>query len=122
MHCNKNLLSLLLLNVVGDANVIEVVPPLVCFVVFMLDQKLHSTYPVIIAKLAIFFYSWDLINLLFLCVQAMKQGTIKGFGVFFVFYLHIMFEFVGYKFPLVVSGFSCKGFSSSNLLVPFVAS
>ncbi len=83
MHYNKNLLNLLLFNVVGNASVVEALPPLVCFVVFMLDQKLFSTYPIIIAKLAIFFYSWDVINLLFLCVQAMKQGTIEGFGVFF---------------------------------------
>jgi hypothetical protein len=86
MHCNKNLLTLLLLNVIGDATVIEALLPLVCFVVFMLDQTLFLMYLVIIAKLAISFYSWDLINLLFMCVQAMKQGTIEGFGVFFCFF------------------------------------
>jgi hypothetical protein len=82
VHCNKSLLSLLLLNVIGDVGVVEVLPPLVCFVVSMLDQKLLSTYLVIIAKLAIsfyiFFYSWDLTNLLLMCVQAMKQGMIEG--------------------------------------------
>ncbi len=83
MHCKKNFLSLLLLNVIGDASVIEALPPLVCFLVFMLDQKLLSTYPIIITKLAICFYSWDLINLLFMCVQTMKQRTIEAFGVFF---------------------------------------
>jgi hypothetical protein len=114
VHCNKNLLSLLLFNVVGDASVIEVLPPSVCSVVFMLDQKLFSTYRVIITKLANLFYSWHLINLLFMCVQAMKQRTIEGFGVFFVSFLHIMFEFLGYMFPLVASAFGCKGFSSSN--------
>jgi hypothetical protein len=79
MHCNK---SLLLLNVIGDACVVKVFPPLVCFVVSMLDQKLLSTYLVIIAKLAISFYisfySWDLTNPMLMCVQAMKQGTIEG--------------------------------------------
>jgi hypothetical protein len=34
MHYNK---SLLLLNVIGDVGVIEALPPLVCFVVSMLD-------------------------------------------------------------------------------------
>ena len=72
VHCNKSLLSLLFLNVIGDAGVVEGLPPLVCFVVSMLDQKLLSTYCVIIAKLAIYFYiflySWDLINLLLMCV------------------------------------------------------
>jgi hypothetical protein len=87
VHCNKSLLSLLLLNVIGDAGVVEVLLPLVCFVVSMLDQKLFSTFLVIIVKLAISFYislySWDLTNLLFTCVQAMKQGTIEGSRVFF---------------------------------------
>jgi hypothetical protein len=45
----------------------------------MLDQKLLSTYLVIIAKLAISFYisfySWDLSNVLLMCVQVMKQGS-----------------------------------------------
>jgi hypothetical protein len=89
MHCNKNLLTLLLLNVVGNVSVVETFLPLVCIVVFMLDQKLLLMYLVIIAKLAISFYSWDLINLLLMCVQAMKQGTIEGFGVFFcLFFAH----------------------------------
>jgi len=72
VHCNKSLLSLLLLNVVGDNGVIEAFLPLVCFVVSMLDQGSFPTYPGIIAKLAISFYisfySWDLTNLLFMCV------------------------------------------------------
>jgi hypothetical protein len=107
-----------LLNVIGDAGVVEALPPFVCFVVSMLGQRSFSTYHGIIAKLAISFYisfySWDLTNLLFMCVQAMKQRTIEGFGVFFVSFLHIMFEFLGYMFPLVASAFGCKGFSSSN--------
>jgi len=53
VHCNKNLLSLLLLNVVGDARVVEVFPSLVCFVISMLDQGSFSTYPRIITKLVI---------------------------------------------------------------------
>jgi hypothetical protein len=56
MHCNKSLLSLLFLNIVGDIGVIEVLFLLVCFVVFVLDQGSFSTYARIIAKLAIFFY------------------------------------------------------------------
>jgi hypothetical protein len=87
VHCNK---SLLLFNVIGDVGVIEALPPLVCFVVSMLEQKLFSIYPIIIAKLAISFYisfySWDLTNLLFMCVQAMKQGMIEGSRVFFCFF------------------------------------
>jgi hypothetical protein len=80
VHYKKSLLSLMLLNVVEDVGVIETLPPLVCFVVSMLDQKLLSTYCVIIAKLAISFSLWDLTNLLFMCVQVMKQGMIEGFG------------------------------------------
>jgi hypothetical protein len=73
VHYNKNLLSLLFLNVVGVASVVEAPLPLVvCFVVFVLDTGSFSTYLRIIAKLAISFYislySWDLINLLFMCV------------------------------------------------------
>ncbi len=86
MHCNECLLSLLLLNVIGDVGVVEMLPPLVCFVVFMLDKRSFSTYPEIIAKLAISFYisfySWDLTNLLLMCVEVMKQGMIEGFIVF----------------------------------------
>jgi hypothetical protein len=72
MHCNRSFLSLFLFNVVGDVGVIEVLLPLVCFVVSMLDQGSFSTYLIIIAKLAISFYisfySWDLTNLLPMCV------------------------------------------------------
>ncbi len=87
MHCNRNLLSLLLLNVIGDAGVVEAFPSLMCFVISMLDQGSFSTYPGIITKLGIslyiyFFYSQDFINLLLVCVQVMKQGTIEGFGIF----------------------------------------
>jgi hypothetical protein len=88
MHCNRNLLSLLLLNVVGDAGVVEAFPSLMCFVISMLDQGSFSTYPGIIhyqacnLSLHLFFYSRDFINLLLMCVQVMKQGTIEGFGVF----------------------------------------
>jgi hypothetical protein len=93
MHCTKSLLNLLLTNVVGNVGVIEAFLPLVCFVVFMLDQKLLSIYLVIIAKLAISFYisfySWDPTNLLFMCVQAMKQRMIESFGDFFpLFFAH----------------------------------
>jgi hypothetical protein len=56
VHCNKNFLSLLLLNVVGDARVVEVFPSLVCFVKSMLDQGSFSTYPRIITKLVISLY------------------------------------------------------------------
>jgi hypothetical protein len=90
MHCNKSLLSLLLFNVIGDISVVEALLPLVCFVVSILDQRSFSTYPEIITKLAISFYSWDFINLLFMCVQAMKQGIIKGSRVFlYIFFLSI---------------------------------
>ncbi len=56
MHCNKSLLGLLFLNIVGDINVVEVLLLLVCFVVFVMDQGSFSTYSRIIAKLAIPFY------------------------------------------------------------------
>jgi hypothetical protein len=56
MHCNKNLLSLLFLNIVGDIGVFEVLLLLVCFVIFVLDQGCFSTYFGIIAKLVISFY------------------------------------------------------------------
>jgi hypothetical protein len=56
MHCNKSLLGLLFLNIVGDINVVEVLLLLVCFVVFVMDQGSFSTYSGIIAKLAIPFY------------------------------------------------------------------
>jgi hypothetical protein len=78
--------ELLLLNVIGNVGVVEVLPPLVCFVVFMLNQRSFSTYPKIIAKLAISFYisfySWDFTNLLLMCVQVMKQWMIESFRVF----------------------------------------
>jgi hypothetical protein len=87
MHYTKSLLNLLLIHVVGNVGVIEALLPLVCFVVFILDQELLSIYPVIIAKLAISFYisfySWDPANILFMCVQAMKQRMIESFGDFF---------------------------------------
>ncbi len=107
---------MLLLNVIGDASVIEAFPPLVCFVVFMLDQRSFSTYLRIIVKLTISFYisfySWDLTKLLLMCVQVMKQGMIEGFGVFFeVFFFHTVFEFLG-----------CKCSSSSNFSLSSVAS
>jgi hypothetical protein len=127
VHCNKSLLSLLLLNVIGDAGVVEVLLPLVCFVVSMLDQNLLSTFLVIIAKLAISFYislySWDLTNLLLMCVQAMKQGTIEGSRVFFLISsLHIVFEFLGCKFSLVASAHICKWSFVSNFSIPSIAS
>jgi hypothetical protein len=90
---------MLLLNVIGDVSVIEAFPPLVCFVVFMLDQRSFSTYLGIIIKLTISFYisfySWDLINLLLMCVQVMKQGMNEGFGVFFLnfFFSHCVWIF-----------------------------
>jgi hypothetical protein len=80
VHFKKSLLNLMSLNVIEDVGVIEALPPLVCFAVFMLGQKLLSNYCVIIAKLAISFSSWDLTNLLLMCVQVMKQGMIEGFG------------------------------------------
>jgi hypothetical protein len=56
VHCNKNLLNLLLLNVVGDIVVVEVFPFLMCFVISMLDQGFFSTYLGIITKLVISLY------------------------------------------------------------------
>jgi hypothetical protein len=86
MHCNRNLLSLLLLNVLGDAGVVEVFPSLMCFVISMLDQGSFSTYTGIITKLVnslyIYFFTHGTSLTYCSCVQVMKQGTIEGFGVF----------------------------------------
>jgi hypothetical protein len=57
VHCNRNLLSLFLLNIVGDTGVVVVFLSLVCFVISMLDQGYFSTYPRIITKLVIILYN-----------------------------------------------------------------
>jgi hypothetical protein len=61
VHCNKNLLSLLLFDVVRDAGVVEAFPSLVCFVISMLDQGSFSTYLGIITKLVISLYIFFLL-------------------------------------------------------------
>jgi hypothetical protein len=49
------------------------------------------------------------------CVQVMKQGTIKGSRVFFVSSLHIVFEFFGLQVSI-----GCKFFLKFfSLVLPF---
>jgi hypothetical protein len=83
-HVHYNM-SLLLFNFIGDADVIEALSLFVCLVLSTLDQISFSTYLGIIASISFYisFYSWNLTNPLLMCVQAMKQGTIEGFGGFF---------------------------------------
>jgi len=121
MHCNKSLLSLFLFNVVGDTSVVEALLPLVCFVVSMLDQGSFSTYPGIIAKLAIpfyiSFYSWDLTNLLSCVCRLWNKGQLQALEFFcYLFFPHCVWVFGLQVFV------GCRCFSSLNFSVSSIAS
>jgi hypothetical protein len=77
-------------------------------------------YPIIIAKLAISFtHGTSLTYCSYVC-KLCNKGRLKALEVFFVLSLHIMFEFLGYRFPLVISAFGYKGSFGSNFSTPSI--
>jgi hypothetical protein len=80
-------------------------PPLVCFVIFVLDQGSFSTYLTIIAKLLTFLHFFILMGLKLtiahVCASCETRDD-QRFLEFFFSSLHIVFEFFKCKFPLVV--------------------